>query len=392
MKEGYDILRGKTNITAIHIRKSNKIANMAENIFKRLLQMIKSRSFKKIFAVVLSSMIILAAADLFIIKVIIPSTPAFTAGKYIELLNKRDYREAIKYYIDIPYGMMVKENDIINVLKQKYDNTSNAAIKKITDGSGSGTKNIDIVLPGKEAPSMDKITLYNTKSSFLGLKREWKVIFPFKLSNLCINSIDGTEIYIDGTYAGTVKAGSLNINGVIFGIHDIKANLSNMASNKETDTAYDIEKPEYEINIDLTPDEDFKSSAQKLIFNFCKGWSDYCLTQKSDYIKQYLSDKLYKEYMKDTERFNGSKYQISDFKVNFKDLSFTDEKTACYSVDETWHLKEVITGQNMIFQANGEKVLEQNQYISWKYFITNEQENLKIFSTQQVNYRQEIKK
>jgi len=322
---------------------------------------------RRIFAAALISAIcyLVLAIPLFLIMG--PYTPSSVATGYINTIKSKNYDKALCYYTDVPEGDMTGSSFVKSHLERTYHDISDIAIKSIQKSSVVNSYDVKLEIKKGNEVTEENILLKCVGSSFFGVIKELKVVFPFKVMDFVIKGIDGSKVYVDGVDAGQIKDGMLLIKNIIQGKHAFIANIPEMAVSDNVEV--EVCESTLEICLNVRAVDDFKKDIEKLISDFCKGWCEYCLTQENEAIKPYLTDKLFNEYINDTERFNGSKYLICENTMEFKDMSLADEDNLFYTVNETWHLKEAITIKGLVFEDNNKSTLEQNQYAQWKYHI-----------------------
>lgn len=359
--------------------------------FKELWQFgyIKENNQRVFFVVLISALwyTLFIAPFYLLIK---PSMPQSAAEQYITHLKNRDYKKVIECYTGIPSGAGTGYEHIKNALKNRYDGVYDMSIKSTEKSSESGSYKILFETRGDSGAFEDSVFLYNTSSSFFGLKKEWKVVFPFKTRDITIGSAEGAVVLIDGIESGEIKGGKLAVSQVIWGKHNFEVKLNGIAQSDNQNIKIDESTETLELKVIFS--EEFRKSVDKLLSDFVKGWSDYCLTQNPEKVKSFLTDRLYKEYTKDSDRFNGSKYVISQCSLEHGELETGSLNAVSYTVDEKWHLKEVITSPEMVFKDNYKSQLEQTQHIKTKYQLVNDGGAWKIDSAKQLAFKQEIKK
>lgn len=350
-----------------------------------------SKAFWKNKAKMPAAVLLSAVFCLFIcifLYIVISSMPRTTALKYIKCIKSKDYDKAFMYYMDVPCGVMINSGSIKKALSDNYSGVSSVTLNSIMPENPPAEYRVKFQLKGSGEIFDDSFLLYNSKSSLAGLKREWKILFPFKVRNITVTCADGCAVYIDGIFAGKVEGGILDINNIIYGRHNFYAEIPGMAQSEEK--VFEINDGSQSVALKIYPTDEFRSKMEELIKGFCSGWTDYCLSRNPQSIKPYLTDKIYQEYINDTERFNGSRYEKCEYTISFKDISISCNDRIAFTVDEKWHTTEVITDSSMIFKDSRRAVLEQIQYICWCYGIINEAGKWKIDSADQISFKQDI--
>lgn len=314
------------------------------------------------------------------------SSPEFAANEYIGCLKNRDYKKAADYYNNIPTGM-VKGEDIGLILKNMYDDSKDFKITNINNAS-PGKYDVEFETYRGGFKDSSHFTLVDTKDSLLGLKKDWKVIFPFNVKDLCITGTDGFSVFIDNTKYGEISGGVLNVKGIICGRHDFRVEIKNTGESSNINA--EITEGIDELEIKAVPESGFRKQMEKLITDFCTNWAKYSLSEDPQGLKPYLTDRLYNEYAKDTNMFYGSKYITCEFTPDFRDIIFNSGEDIFFNVDEKWHLKENITDSKLLFKDNGKTMLEQYQNISWEYHIIKDQGQWKVDNARQVSFIRDI--
>ncbi|KPU44605.1 hypothetical protein OXPF_16880 [Oxobacter pfennigii] len=343
---------------------------------------------QKIFAFILLSTIIFILFFIFNFMILIPSYPESTAKQYVNCIMNKKYQDAIEYYtyeIDEP---ALSHNFLLKYLENKYKNANSINVLPMKEFQNGLEKTFYLEITQGGNKVTESITLINTDSSLLGIKKTWKIIFPYHTKSIDIKGANGSEVYLDDIFLGEIRDGILKADNVIEGLHYIKSYIPGVGQSEviEIDTGKDGDDVLLKIN--LYPE--FERAMEKLVRDFCSGWSEYCLTQNPEKIKPYLTDSLFNIYTYKDGRFNGSKYELSDNTISFVDISLKDSKTIHYTVDEKWHIKEAITDPGLTFEINRKETLEQIQYMKWKYYIINENGTWKIDSADQLSFNQEI--
>lgn len=319
---------------------------------------------------------------------IISSTPDFAAKGYVGCLKSKNYSKAIDYFTGIPAVDMVKDDNIKTILKNTYDSAQDIKILEVNPISGSGMYEVNFEIINGHLRSNSRFLLLNMGDSFMGLQNNWKVVFPFKVRDLCITGVDGSKIFIDSIECGEISGGSINIQGIICGIHDFRAEIEDIG--QTIYTKEEINEYSDKLELKVLPESNFKKLVEKLITDFCTSWSQYCLNESPNSMQPYLTDRLYKQYLKEIGMQSGSKYVTCEYTVSFKEISFLSREKVSIVVNEVWKLKEVITDSKVIFILNGKETLEQYQELSWRYFIVNDSGSWKIDGVEQISFNQRV--
>lgn len=352
-------------------------------------QYIKENS-SRIFAVLLISAVWYVLMVLPYYMIIKPSMPESAAEDYILHLKGKNYDKALECYIEIPKSPIANEYYIKNVLKNTYENVSDIRVKRVEVSSKLHIFNALLEIDTGNRRYEENISIYNTGTQLYGLKKDWKIVFPFKTRDVSITSVSGAKVFIDDVEAGIIEQGKFTAHEVIFGKHSFSVQMGNIG--KSDNIEIEVNDNSNNIELGIKPAYEFKNRANDLISCFCRGWAEYCLSTDAEKIKPYLTERLFKEYTGDTERFNGSKYDRCEYNIDFMDLSIISDNEAYYTVDEKWQIKEVITDPKLVFKDNNKSELEQIQYIKWKYHMVNDKDIWKIDSAEQLDFKQEIKK
>lgn len=318
---------------------------------------------------------------------LLPSLPETAAKMYVGYLSGKEYEKASLFLINIPDGM-TDTRKIITALKDTYGDCDSISIKNLYIPASSRTCNVTVDMDKDGNCYENSILLYNSKDSIFHFKKEWKVVCPFEVGNVTFKGIDGCRVFMDDEELGSIKKGKLPANGIICCNHHFRFKLDGIGESDDAKIA--VNKETGELELDIVPYDEFVDSMQKVISSFCSGWEQYCLSMKSDSIKPYLTEKIYKEYIGDKSRFNGSKYTICQGTAAFKDMEIENSSSIYYTVDERWHTKEIITDRTLVFRDNKKAQLDQVQYLTWKYHIIKDAGLWKIDSADQLSYRQEI--
>lgn len=351
-------------------------------------QIITRKNLLKIFIAFIIYGTFSVCVNLFVRFIVLPSTPMYTARVYADCLTAKDYAKAQSYYTEVPDIERLKKNEIENVLQSIYGSIQNIKISEVMNNPESGTYLARMEFIREGVVSYSPIFLRNEGSSLLGFKRDWKVVFPFATASLQVKGIEGLNIFMDGTNAGTIKDGKLDIKNIICGKHIFGAQLG--GTGVMTDTYIDVDDSSCTLEFSVQPTERFREDMKNLISGFCSSWSEYCLKEDPSVMKDYLTDRLYARYANDPSIFSGSRFSLCQCSVEFKELQIENDASACYIVDEKWHLKEEITDPSFIFQANGKIELEQEQYMTWKYHVVRDSASWKIDGTEQISFTQDI--
>lgn len=337
-------------------------------------------------AIVISAACCLMAVTLYYI--IIPSMPRTTASAYLKSIMSKDYDKAAMYFINIPQSPMVNKESINAALKDSFDLVSDIKILEAAPAGQPGLYDVKYRIESGSESILKTFSLLNTSSSLMGFKKEWKVIFPFKVQDIIVNGIDGSIVYVDGNKAGSIENGELQINGLIWGKHTFKVELPGMG--ESNNTIMEVNDMMHSFTFDLVPTEGFRKEMERLIHSFCAGWSQYCMSRNPESIKPYLMERLYNEYIGDTERFFCSRYEKCDYDIEFKDILIKDRDNIVFNVNETWNIKEVITNSDMVFELNKKAELEQIQHAYWGYHIIRQTGSWKIDSVDQLSFKTDI--
>lgn len=343
----------------------------------------RSNIFKAIFTFLSSCLII----DIFCSAIAL-YMPYSTAEAYTECLNHKDYDKALKYYVDIPEGIMTNTAGIRAALRNEYENTSKIKIDSVTPALKLGVYDAKITITKNGQTYVGSFSLLKSNTGSSGLKSEWRVLFPFKVKDVRISGPDGSWVYVDGIYAGVIQNGILDISGVICGSHDFTASIPYMA--KSETLSMEVNEENHDLEIKLKPVEGFRKDMERLISDFCDGWSEYCMSRNPQCIRPYLSSGLFNEYANDPDIFCGSKYEECRYAIDFKEFEIKSRDSIRCRVDEKWHIREIVIVPGLMFKANGKTSLEQDQYITWDYNIMFQSGSWKIDSTEQISFRQEI--
>lgn len=322
--------------------------------------------------------------------IIKPSRPEYVAKSYIKYLKNKDYDKAQEYYMNIPEGVFTGSYFVEDALRNKYEKASAIQVKEVAPSKITGAYDVQFQVEQQYKTLEHTVLLYNTGTSILGLRKEWRILFPFRTQDICIKGIEGTSIFIDDVEAGIIKSGEIKIPGVIWGKHRFRGSISDVGKSDVIET--EINDYTNALELYIKPEYGFKKDMDELVSNFSKGWSEYCLSQDGDKIKPYVTDRLFEKYTNNPDMFNGSKYVICQYNLEFLDLSISGPGSASYTVDGKWHLKEVITDKDMVFKDTSKEELEQDQYIKWKYRIVNDSGKWKIDSAEQLSFKQDIRR
>lgn len=315
------------------------------------------------------------------------SLPETAVRRYIDTLKNGEYKKASLYLINIPDGI-TDTNEISIALQDKYEDCGNMSIKSLSIPVNSRicTVTVDMEMDGTHYE--DSILLLNSRDSISHLKKEWKVICPFETCDVVFKGIDGCRVFMDDEEIGTIKKAELHCSGIICCNHNFKLQLDGIGQSDNVKAA--VKKGMNEIDIGIKPSDDFTNSMKKIISGFSNGWKQYCLSRKTDIIKPYLTRNMYLSCTEDKSRFMGSKYNICQGEITFRDIAIENDGSIYYTVDEKWHIKESITDRRYLFKDNGKAQLEQVQYLTWKYHIIKDDGVWRIDSAEQLSYRQEI--
>lgn len=322
----------------------------------------------------------------FIIK---PSKPESVSRDYIANIQTGEYANALAYFINIPQSSIYTNNYIESVLKKYYEGASTISVKQVSGTSSPDIYDITIEIKDDSGTREEKICLHNTDTRLLGLKKEWRVAFPFKTRDIIIKGTEGSKIFIDGIEVGDIIGGSLKVRDIVYGKYNFSASIGSIA---KCESYVDINEYTDYLTLMAKPSDEFTQKIYDLVYNFCKCWSDYCLNQDPDCIKPFLADRLFKEYTEDDGRFTGSKYILCQFAIEPLSLIAAGDNDVFYTADEIWHMKERITDPKLVFKDNNKSELEQKQHIRWKYHIINDSGVWKIDSAEQLSFKQEISK